>query len=120
MQFLHAALWSPAKATLLQAIKADWPLLTVKNASKHLEETMATHKGHLKRTKQNIRTTTPTITNIKMEPEDDQFQIKQEAKTHAVYALILDTSKLEGVGYSDLAGPFPYTCLLYTSDAADE
>ena len=44
-----------------------------------------------------------------MEPEDDQFQIKQEAKTHAVYALILDTSKLEGVGYSDLAGPFPYT-----------
>ena len=44
-----------------------------------------------------------------MEPEDDQFKIKQEAKTHAVYALILDTSKLEGVGYSDLAGPFPYT-----------
>ena len=41
MQFLHAALWSPSTATLLQAIKADffasWPLLAVKNASKHLE-----------------------------------------------------------------------------------
>ena len=52
MQFLHAALWSPAKATLLQAIKAEfvasWPLLTFKNESKHLEETMAMHKGHLK------------------------------------------------------------------------
>jgi hypothetical protein len=80
MQFLHAALWSPAKATLLQAIKAEffasWPLLTAKNASKHLEETMATHKGHLKRTKQNIRSTRPAISNIKMEPEDDQFHKK--------------------------------------------
>ena len=70
---------------------------------------MATQKGHIKRTRQNIRSTRPPITNIKIEPEDDQFKIKQEAKTHAVYALLLDTSKLEGVGYSDLAGPFPYT-----------
>ena len=70
---------------------------------------MTMHKGHLKRTRQNIRSTRPPVTNIKMEPEEDQFQIKQEPKTHAVYALILDTSKLKGVGYSDLAEPFPYT-----------
>ena len=40
-----------------------------------------------------------------MEVEGNKFSIKQEAKHHEVYAIILDT---QSKAYTDLTGPFPY------------
>ena len=61
IQFMHAALFSPAKLTLLRASRLGilplWPLLTYHNISKHLSETCATHLGHLQRVRKNLRST---------------------------------------------------------------
>ena len=51
IQFLHAALFSAPKSTIMKAAKSGflsiWPLLTPTNISKYLSETIATKKGHL-------------------------------------------------------------------------
>ena len=61
IQFLHAALYSAPKSTILKASKAGflstWPLLKPEKISKYLTETIATKKGHLARLRQNLRST---------------------------------------------------------------
>ncbi|KAL7534092.1 hypothetical protein ACHAWF_004719 [Thalassiosira exigua] len=68
MQFLHAALGSPAKSTMLRAarqgILPPWPLLTAQNIHKHLVETMTTAKGHLQRVRKNVRSQAPLRAGI--------------------------------------------------------
>lgn len=108
IQFLHAALFSAPKSTILKAAKAGflstWPLLTPTNISKYLTETIATKKGHLARVRKNIRSTK----RQKVE-DDEQFNVVQEPKTHQVFMVILDTNNLKNTAYSDLTGAFPYT-----------
>ncbi len=59
MQFLHVGLFSSAKQTLLKAVSfgflSAWPLITSKNVSKHLIETIASHQGHLKRVRNHTK-----------------------------------------------------------------
>ena len=112
MQFMHAALFSPAKTTLLRASRLGilplWPLLTYQNISKHLSETCATHLGHLQRVRKNLRSTKLRPPLIHDDDTDDE-QVLQESKTHLVYTTILDTNRFNGTGYSDLTGQFPTT-----------
>jgi hypothetical protein len=53
MQFMHAALFPPAKFTRPCAVRLGklphWLLVMYKNISKHLSETSATHLSHLQR-----------------------------------------------------------------------
>ena len=106
MQFMHAALFSPAKAALLTAIKvrflSSWPLFTTANVSKYLTETPATHKGHLCCIQQNI-------CSFKLSPSHEEDAILKEVKTNLVYTVILDTTHKQGWEYSDLTGPFLQT-----------
>ena len=74
---------------------ASWSLLTADNISKHLQEIIVAHKGHL-------RSTT-------MKHNEDQFAITQDNKIYQRYGVLIDSKYLEDVGYSDLAGPFHYT-----------
>ena len=118
----HAALFSPTIATLLAAINAgflfSWPLLTAANVSKYLTETPATHKGHLCCIWQNVRST-------KQSTSHEEDVILKEAKTHLVYAVILDTTHKQGWGYSDITGQYPqayvrgnkYIFVFYSWDA---
>jgi len=60
-QYYHQCLLSPPKATLLRAINnqplTTFPGLTYDLISKHLPPSTATDKGHMKRRRQNIRST---------------------------------------------------------------
>ncbi|KAL7528469.1 hypothetical protein ACHAWF_002577 [Thalassiosira exigua] len=111
MQFLHAALGSQSKSTLLRAarqgILPPWPLITPQNINNHLVETMATAKGHLQRVRKNVRSQASLQVGIKL--NDDEFDVVQETKTNAVYLLVFDTFRFNGTAYTDLTGQFPYT-----------
>ncbi len=65
MQFLHAALFSVPKSTILKAATAGflatWPLLSPTNITKYLAETTATKKGHLSCIRKNVRSTKKQI-----------------------------------------------------------
>ncbi len=108
MQFLHAALFSASKSSVLKAAKAGflstWPLLSPTNITKYLSETIATKKGHLSRIRKNVRSTKAPI-----QPEEDPFDVTQEAKSNEVYLIILDTQNMKETAYSNLTGAFPFT-----------
>jgi hypothetical protein len=61
VRFLHAALGYPTKATMLTAAKhgnlVTFPGLTPENISRHFPESDETQKGHMKQTKQGVRST---------------------------------------------------------------
>jgi hypothetical protein len=61
VRFQHAALGFPPKATLLTTIchknLATFPGLTSKNINKFFPESGETQKGHMKQTKQGVRST---------------------------------------------------------------
>ena len=63
MQYLHAAAFSPVPATWIKAIQkgvfTSWTGLTAKAVAKHLPKAIATSKGHLDKTRNNIRSTQP-------------------------------------------------------------
>ena len=65
LEYIYASLFSPKKSTLLEAIKnnnlSTFPGLTYKNAQRYINETIATAKGHLDRTRKNERSTKKVI-----------------------------------------------------------
>jgi hypothetical protein len=64
VNYLHKAMFSTTKSTLLQAVKnghlVTWPGLTEKAINKHLKLTPATTMGHMNQRRQNIRPTSKT------------------------------------------------------------
>ena len=61
IRYLHAAAGFPTKATWLKAIRkgnySTWPLVTVKNVTKHFPESEETQQGHMRGQRQGIRST---------------------------------------------------------------
>ena len=68
VQYFHAAAGYPVKDTWLKAIKAgnykSWPGLTHQNASKYCPVPLATLKGHMVQTHQNVRSTKPKVPTV--------------------------------------------------------
>jgi len=65
VRYLHAAAGFPVKESWIDAIKAGnyttWPGLNVKVVNRYFPESDETQKGHMKKQRQNVRSTT-TIT----------------------------------------------------------
>eukprot|EP00804_Cyclotella_cryptica_P012316 CCRYP_020812-RA/>CCRYP_020812-RA protein AED:0.35 eAED:0.35 QI:0/0/0/1/1/1/2/0/506 len=102
--FLNAALGYPTKARLLKAAKhgnlVTFPGLTPKNIAKHFPESNKTQKGHMKQTKQGIRST-------KVVDEDAMlvFGPSPGVKQKDVYLRAFDATKKQM--YTDQTGKFP-------------
>ena len=123
MQYLHAALFSPSKRTLLRAIAngnfIGWPNFTVQNVKKYLEETTHTAKGHLKQHRQNLQSTKEA--NM---IHDDHFPVETKTVTNECIAAIIDYAQTKK-GFFDLIGQFPfpssrgnnYIFILYDQDS---
>jgi hypothetical protein len=106
VNYLHKAIFSPAKSALLQAVKnghlVTWPGLTEKAIKKHLNLTPATTMGHMNQRRQNIRSTSKTP--ITSDNEDVTVTpAGLGTKTHLVYAVLVYQGQL----YTDLTGKFP-------------
>jgi hypothetical protein len=65
VNYLHKALFSPTKSTLLHAVKKGnlitWPGLTEEAIHKHLKLMPATAMGHMNQNRQNIRSTNKIV-----------------------------------------------------------
>jgi hypothetical protein len=75
VRFLHAALGNPTQATLLTAAQhgnlVTFPGMTTKNILRHFPESDETQKGHMKQTKQGVRST-------KIVDEDAMLGVKHQ------------------------------------------
>ena len=112
-QYYHQCLLSPPKPTILQAIDNQpfktFPGLTYELISKHLPPSTATDKGHMKRRKQNIRSTRSN----KQEVKNANFEVMDmnppqqmcSALDMFCFAALADAN--EGNMYIDLTGKFP-------------
>lgn len=110
IQFLHQCAFSPPPSTWIRAINNNqfhtWPGLTADAVRKHLPDSTATAKGHLKKTPAGVRSTrkitTPTpIANTDLFPPQDS----NEANHVFCWATLADS--IDGTTYTDLTGRFP-------------
>ena len=112
-QYYHQCILSPTKPNLLQAINNQpfqtFPGLTYELISKHLPPSTAMYKGHMKRCKQNIRSTQSNeqeVKNAKFEVMDMNLpQQMCSALDMFCFAVLADAN--EGTMYTDLTGKFP-------------
>eukprot|EP00804_Cyclotella_cryptica_P016849 CCRYP_001818-RA/>CCRYP_001818-RA protein AED:0.39 eAED:0.38 QI:0/-1/0/1/-1/1/1/0/475 len=106
VRFLHAALGFPTKATMLAAARKgnliSFPGLTPDNISKFFPESDPTAKGHMRQTRQGVRST-----KISEDNSDDDYTPTPGVKHKDVYLRVLDMTKKPM--YSDQTGRFPIT-----------
>jgi hypothetical protein len=106
VQFLHAALGHPTRATLLTSTQhgnlVTFPGMTPENISQHFPKLDETQKGHMKQTKQGVRST-------KVVDEEAMlgYQPKPGVKHKDVYLKIFDATKK--LMFSNQTGKFPIT-----------
>ena len=102
--FLHAALGFPTRQTLLAAIRnnqlTSFPGLTAEAVSKHFPESDETQKGHMRQTRQGVRST-----KVIDEDAAHNFQPTPGVKHKDVYLRVFDATKK--TMYSDQRGRFP-------------
>jgi hypothetical protein len=143
VKFMHQSLCNPPKSSLLEAIRRGFPRgaphLKGKNVAKYLPPSMATSKGHMKRPRKGIRSTTPKQPRIRVptsvpdpvmpgliEPNDPHAN-DEDSNTTPQYHHIIDNNddqsianvfcfgafadKIPGVVYNDCTGDFPYMSL---------
>ena len=101
IRFLHAAAFSPAPSTWIQAVEkgffSSWPGLTKKAINTFLPKSIHTSMGHLDQERKNLRSTKP------IEDETTEFEtIPLNNRTHEVYTHIQQNHI-----YSDQTGKFP-------------
>ena len=92
VRFLHAVLGYPTQATLFTAAQhgnlVTFPGMTPQNISRHFPESDETQKGHMKQTKQGVR-------SMKIVDEDAMLGFKQQPgiKHKDVYLMVFDATK---------------------------
>ena len=105
IQYLHAAAGFPVKDSWVDAIKAGnyttWPGLNVKVVNRYFPESDETQKGHMKKQRQNIRST--KVKEI-INQEEDATPKSSKKKEHDVYIRIFN---VEETIHTDQTGCFP-------------
>ena len=103
IRILHAAAGFPVKATWITAIKNGhydtWPNLTAELADKYFPESAATQKGHMKKQRQNVRST-----KIRVRTEQSDPKQEQQCPQREVYIKIYNA---HDTIYTDQTGRMP-------------
>ena len=106
VRYLHAALGFPTKATMLTAVRKNWlvgwPGLTVASVNAHFPESDETLKGHMKQTRQGVRSTQEE----EEEKQEDEDVPAEPKKRHNDVAIKVWDVK-EKI-FTDQTGKFPY------------
>ena len=105
VRYLHAAAGFPVKESWIDAIKAGnyttWPGLNVKVVNRYFPESDETQKGHMKKQRQNVRST--KVKEI-INQEEDNTSTSPKKKEHDVYIRIFNA---EETMHTDQTGRFP-------------
>ena len=100
MQFHHASFNNCAKITILAAaskgILPIWPLLTRANIFKYVSKTHTSHRGHMQRIRQNMRSMKKDIPIYLQNLETEGINIEREEKCGEVYIMVLDVRRMNG------------------------
>jgi hypothetical protein len=110
IRFGHAALVFPTKASLLEAIRHNnlvtFPGMTVDNVNKFFPESNETQKGHMRQSRQGVRSTKVINEDAMLEAETHP-KPTPGIKFKDVYLRVFDMSKK--AMYTDQTGRFPIT-----------
>jgi hypothetical protein len=129
IQFLHQCPFSPPPSTWIKAINNhqfdSWPGLTVEAVRKYLPDSMATAKGHMKKTPAGVRSTRPKQPIIKIPAppnvtipsnakvkliapdEADLFPPQETNEVNHIFCWAALADQIDGTTYTDLTGRFP-------------
>ena len=114
IQYLHQCLFCPPKLTLLKAIKNNqlttWPGLTAQAVTKYLPETCpATDKGHMKRHRKGIRSTTDKLDRVEQQRilDTDMHPPQVDERKNYLFFKLGCYNKKNGTVYVDPTGKFP-------------
>ncbi len=111
--FYHAAMGSPALPTFLEAVAQKFlvlPGLTAALIRKNPPSLFATAKGHLNRTRRNLRSTKLQGSSVPS-PALEPLGVTGETFTamNTLFLTTVETRVATHTGHSDTAGRFPYT-----------
>ena len=132
VEFLHACAGYPVIETWIKAIKkgfySSWPKLDrfkgPQWVAKHLSKKITTTMGHMKATRQGIRSTKSKQDEAKVDVETVEEEEENETEeeelepprphlerfiNHQVVCAVIATSELKGTISTDLPGRFPFT-----------
>ncbi len=103
IRYLHAAAGFPTKDSWVKAIKNGnyntWPGLTVDNVNKHFPESVETQKGHMKKQRQNVRSTKQVVDLLS---EDEEL-----TRSVTKHSLVIKIFNAADTVYTDQTGKFP-------------
>ncbi len=105
IRYLHAAAGFPPKDTWIKAINnghyKTWPGITAKTVNRYFPESVETQKGHLKKQRQNVRSTKQRIVI------DETDESEELTRAISKQNIIIKTFNMEGTIYTDQTGRFP-------------
>ena len=105
IRYLHAAAGFPTKDSWITAIKngnyKTWPGLTAEAVSKHFPESIETQKGHMKKQRQNVRSTKKKVITEEVTEEEE---LTCATTKHNILVKIINA---EETVYTDQTGRFP-------------
>lgn len=86
IRFLHTAAGFPVKATWISAIKNGhydtWPNITAELVEKYFPESAATQKGHMKKQRQNVRSTKIKVLTVQSDEPKEENQRQQPREVY--------------------------------------
>ena len=91
-----------------------------RRASKHIVDSISTRLGNMRRVSSGLRSKrqerarklAKLLNSVRAREanlEDEVEPTTAEARCHQVYLLIIDTENMEGISFTDISGPLPYT-----------
>ena len=105
VRYLHAAAGFPTKDSWLKAINnrhyQSWPGNTTENVNKHFPESVETQKGHMKKQRQNVRSTKVKI------PAEEVTEETELTQTLAKQNIMIKVFNASNTVYSDQTGRLP-------------
>ena len=131
IKYLHQACWSPTVDTWCKAIDREYfttfPGLTSAAVCKHLPPSLATTKGHMRKSRQHVRSTTfqPNIVRAVPEMTTQEFLTEPSVQTNLVTCKTIDPADPKGLVATTQTGQFPicsscgnqYIMIAYVCDA---
>ncbi len=89
IKYMHAAAGFLTKDTWLKAIECGnyklWPGVNTTNVKKHFPESIETEKGHMKKQRQNVRSTKVQV----LENDNEDVELDRTIKKHDVMVKVI-------------------------------
>ena len=105
IRYLHAAAGFPTKDSWIKAIKngnyATWPGITAEAVNRHFPESIETQKGHMKKQRQNVRSTKQKLI---VDETSEESELTRTITKQNILVKVINASETV---FTDQTGRFP-------------